>query len=63
MEDNVKALAIRLKQLDDEHVDVSDSYINMADVYVSLADYSAAKEYYEKSLAIRIRITVWNTYS
>ncbi|XP_022778247.1 clustered mitochondria protein homolog, partial [Stylophora pistillata] len=50
-----RALAIRLKKLGPDHVDVAWTYANLGIVHRNLGDLSQAKEFYDRALAIRLK--------
>ena len=50
-----RALAIRLKKLGPEHVDVANSYINLGSVHKKLGDLSQVKDYHDRALAVRLK--------
>ena len=51
-----QSVAIRIKVLGKDHVDVAASYMGMANVYEAQGKYGEALELYEQSLAIRIKV-------
>jgi len=51
-----KSLAIRIRVLGHDHVDVVALYNNIGSVYKAQGQYAEALEYHQKSLAIRIRV-------
>ena len=50
-----RALTIRLKKLDPDHLDVATCYNNLGTVHRKLGDLEQAKEYYERALTIRLK--------
>ena len=50
-----RALAIPLKRIEPEHVDVASSYNNLGSVHKNLCDLSQAKDYHDHALAIRLK--------
>ena len=50
-----RALAIRLKKLGPDHVDVANSYNSLGIVHDELGDLSQAKDYHDRALAIRLK--------
>ena len=49
------ALAILLKKLGPDHVDVANSYNNLGTVHYHLGDLQQAKELHDRALAIRLK--------
>ncbi|XP_068687772.1 uncharacterized protein [Montipora foliosa] len=51
---HVRALAIRIRKLGSQHIDVATSYNNVASVLRAQGDLEQAKEYVDRALAIQI---------
>ena len=54
-EHHERALAMDLKHLDPEHVDVARCYVNLGNVYCELGDLQQAKEHHKRALAIYLK--------
>lgn len=52
-----RALAMRVKELGEEHIDVSSSVSQLGLIYLELGDYEKGLELYKRSVAIREKIS------
>ena len=54
-DDHDRALAILLKNLGPDHVDVLSSYNSLSIAHKKLGDLSQAKDHHDRALAIRLK--------